>query len=364
MTTTATGLDHTRYEYGLIDRPDHPDFDAVYQCYQKCFPLPTEQESKENFLAILEDNKDAAKPGREMWVYIKDKRTGEVLGADNFDAFPAAGGHEINGTCQDIYMFVDEKYRRQGLYSRLVALREQATAQYLQEIGRVPDAQICTFAEQINPLMMSPAQYVEDSEAAIDQCVRRSIFERPIKTSEESDHREPGFRTIQMRYVQPPLEADGEVCDYLDYVVKMPDHRTTIPAEIVRGHLDQFFEKSFPEGTSLGTEGLAGMKRDLEVIREIPLESTGKFDDLGTQLSIGRLSQLPEAQHERRIGELFPELVQQHYGKGVSLDDAMTDFASIREKTGHTKGMSTPSAGGFRAAVDSQAGANSAQRQL
>lgn len=343
---TDTRFNGRRVESGMMDRPDHPDFDAVFSCYQKCFPLPTELESKENFQAVLAENQQGSKPGREMWVYLKDKVTGKVLGASNFAAFAAAPGHEIDGTCQDIYLFVDEKYRQQGISSMLIVLREQATANYLRELGVIDharQARIYTFAEQNNPLMMTPAQYCEDSQAAIDQCLRRSIFERPIRRGDDGD-RVPGFRTLRMRYVQPPLESEGEACDYLDYVVKLPDERTTVPAEIIRQHLDQFFAKCFPAGTSLEMPGVHGMRRDLETTRAIAMEPVGKFNRLAQHLSVDKLSSIPSESQNIRIGDLYPDLVEEHYGRGVTLAEAMESYSAIDEKNRDAQVSETSSA--------------------
>lgn len=331
MATSGDKLDKSKLEYGMLDGPDHPDFDKVYACYQKCFPLETEQESKENFLAILADNADTSKPGREMWVYVKDKTTGEVIGASNFDAFPATPGHDIDGTCQGIYMFVDEEHRRKGLFDVLINLREEAAGKYLRsEDPTLPDPpRLATFAEQNNPLMMTPAQYIEDSKAAVDQNERREIFEKR------------GFRTLEMRYVQPPLEAGGETCDYLDFVAKAPAGRDSLPTEIVRGHLDRFFQKSFSEGTSVDMECFDGMRRDLERA-EIPFEARGKFGAMREHLNVEKLEKLPAEHHDTLIGHLQPELVQRYYGgKDVTIEDAMDSAHAVKAKTGHSKNFTT-----------------------
>ncbi|MFZ4541796.1 MAG: hypothetical protein ACOYNL_08335 [Rickettsiales bacterium] len=290
---------------GVIDSPDNPDFDKIYECYSKVFTLPSERESKENFIEVLKRNADPevqASKAKEMWIYLRD-RSGRVVGASNIDVFAGSSGRGVDGTLQGIYTFVDPDYRNKGVFTRLVAEREKAAVNFCkQHYPNVADPQVITFVEQNSPMLMTAEEYLADNKAAgIDQCVRRTVFEKA------------GFRTAGFRYIQPDLEAVGGKgkCEYLDMQIKA---RTgSIPAATIREHLSRFFKLSFPAGTAIENSGLEAMNNSLPPKGEIHLAPPGMFATLSsTVVNENTLIKLkPEERHlplHQALAPYFPML--------------------------------------------------------
>lgn len=286
-----------------IDTPNDPRFDKVYDCYSKVFTLPSERESRENFEAILESNAEAevqAGKSKELWVYLQDEK-GNVVGAANFDVFAGSKAEGYDGTVHAIYVFVDPAYRQKGVFTRLNDEMHRAACEYIKEAMPEKTSQgelnVPILAEQNAPLRMTPEEYMADNEAAgIDQVQRRVVFENE------------GYRTLDCRYIQPPLSADQEACTYLDMVAR-PGRagEKTIPSSVIKEHLDRFFTLSFPEGTTRDSAELAEMNQSLEK-SEVALQPAGRFKNLRDQLNADMVTALPEAQQETPLGELKPEL--------------------------------------------------------
>ncbi len=264
--------DTTDYEILYINRADQmrnpetgeltPDFKAMYELYQRCFQLKEEQLSSDEFIDLVAKNTDGAN-AEEAWVGLKDK-TGKMIAASNYDAFKGTGTEGVNGTSHLIFTMVDPAHRQKGTFKALT----EASLQKVKEFTGNQGANIITFAEQNNPYLMTAEQYIADNEAAgIDQCARRHVFEQV------------GYRTLNMRYIQPPTES-GDANTYLDLVVQGADPKKPVPTGLIREHLNRFFELSFPEGTSVDHPEVAAMKRDLKAMETsgVAVAEVGKFN--------------------------------------------------------------------------------------
>lgn len=302
-------------KYETFDRPDHKDFSAIYDLYKKLYPLETEQESRENFEAYLKAN-GPKMPGKELWVYASDD-SGKIAGASNFNVYPAAPGHGVDAAALAIYTFVDKDERQKGIFKQLLKEQEKSAGEFLhsRDANAPKDPVVITFAEQNNPLMMTPRQYLEDTAAAMDQNLRRDVWEKE------------GFRTLKLRYVQPPLGPGEESCRYLDLVVKAPEGVNKIHADVVEKFLTDFMKQSMPEGTSFRLPSMKAVYADLQAAKQgdgmIELSPPGKFGAMMSNLNVETLSKLPEDQKDRLIGEIYPELTQQFFGQGAAIKDVM-----------------------------------------
>lgn len=298
-------MDINSLEIGFLDNRNHPDFNGIYDCYSKVFTLPTERESKENFLDILDRNEDPEVKGskaKEMWVYLKDPK-GEVVGASNFDVFAGSKTPGYHGTIQAVYDFVAPEYRGKGFYKKLIEAREKVAADYCRKLDPSLPAElnIPTLLEQNSPMLMTANEYLGDNEAAgIDQCERRTLFESL------------GFRTAKFRYIQPDLEEVGGEgkCTYLDTQVKAKGN--SIPASVVKEHLERFFKLSFLEGTDINNPGLEDMARSIPEKGDIQLLPKGVFKFLSQLVSEKWLKTLPEDQRDTPLHQVverqFPML--------------------------------------------------------
>ena len=271
----------------LLPVPERDVFDDIYETYQKCFPLKSEQESKANFQKILASNPKPEDPdarAKEMWVYLRDEK-GTILGASNFDVFAGTDTPGVDGTVHGIYMFVNPACREQGVFKRLVAEREKEARKFIRaKTGHAET--VVTFAEQNSPLLMTPREYLEDSSKVIDQCQRRIVFDRS------------SFDTLIFPYVQPELSEGQGACTYLDIVTKGYPKGKPIPSGLLKEHFSRFFELSFPEGTSIDHEHFKPALEALEAHEEVSLLSKGKsaegskFAELSNFLSIEKVKEM------------------------------------------------------------------------
>lgn len=286
---------------GSIDTPNHPDFDAIYDCYSKVFTLESERESRENFEAILDRNKAPkaiADKSKEMWIYLKNE-DGKVVGAANFDAFAGSKTEGYDGSVHAIYVFVDPAYRKQGIFTRLNDEMQQAACDYVKQV--IPNApekpNVPIIAEQNAPFRMTPEEYLADNEAAgIDQVVRRQVFEKEK------------YHTLDCRYIQPPLSEEQGACTYLDAVIRPgTDKANSVPSSFIKEHFDRFFSLSFPPGTTRQHPDLTEMNESLEA-PHIKMLPAGRFDGLGKHLNAKAMENLPEEHKETPVSDLFPTL--------------------------------------------------------
>lgn len=288
------------YEIVYINNADQakqsPDFDAMYDLYCTCFQLPEEQQSKEEFIELLGNNPTADR-AEEAWVGLKDKKTGAMAAAWNYDVFAGSRTDGVDGTIHDIFTMVHPDHREAGIFK----LAMEARLQKAREFAGNPEANLVAFAEQNNPFLMTANQYIDDTRGAIDQCKRRNIFEKL------------DYRTLDMRYLQPPLSEEGEPNTYLDLVVKgAKDGR--VASDTVREHMDRFFKLSFPEGTTLDHPDIAAMKHDLDHNESFRVNPPDKFRKLSGVFNVENLEQLPENMKDTRLGELYHFMAKSHFG--------------------------------------------------
>ena len=291
---------------GTIDKPGEKIFDEVYNCYSKVFTLESERESRENFEAILASNTDesiVAGKSKEMWVYLQNEE-GTVVAASNFDCFAGNKAEGIDGTIHAIYVFVAPEFRQAGVFERLNEEMLKAAADYTKSVipGTPEKPVIPIIAEQNAPFRMTAEEYLADNEAAgIDQVVRRVVFERK------------GYRTLDCRYIQPPLSEEQGACTYLDMVARTSPDVKSLPSAAIKEHLERFFTLSFPEGTTLDHPDIAEMKASLDSMKDVKFNPPGKFTPLIGKLNVEDLAKLPE--QDKPLGEVYPDLFAQYQGK-------------------------------------------------
>lgn len=229
---------------GLIlratERPESTLLDHFFAGYDRAFVLPDEREDLDGFRACLALNPVSrhrfGRFHREMVVIIDDAASGELLGGANFLATripDCPAGHPPVAVALN-YLFVEAAARGRGLARRLKG-----------EVGRLanmavgaPDeaAPPALFIEQNDPLRLSDADYVADSEhAGIDQIDRLAVWARM------------GAVLVDFAYVQPPLSADQECDDGLAYAV-MNVALESVDAAYLRAHLESFFGISVLKG--------------------------------------------------------------------------------------------------------------------
>jgi GNAT superfamily N-acetyltransferase/uncharacterized protein (DUF2249 family) len=289
------------YEIVYLHRPEQmrtpsgeltPDFKAIYDLYCRCFRLQEEQLPAEEFIDLVTRNAHFT-DAEEAWVGLK--KNGKLVAAANYGVYAGTGTPGIDGTIHDIFTMVDPESRQQGVFRALLDARMAKAKSF---VGK-EDAHLVAFAEQNNPLLMTASQYMEDTKAALDQCIRRTVFEKQ------------GYRTLGFRYLQPPL-GSGEANTYLDLVVQGAPG-DTLPSALVKEHLSRFFAQSFLEGTTLEHPTVSAMANDLSSREQLRLERAGKFEKLGRVLNMSTMERLPEGQQDRLLGDVFPRLTQEHF---------------------------------------------------
>lgn len=265
-------LEHARHTFQnslkvtIIDNPaDHGAtalMTQMYSLYEKIFPIAEEREELDKLLSLMEKNHDrklqaSGAPFREQWIVVQDEKTGEVVAARNVITFSAAKdkevSKEIDGTQHLIYGFVDPRFRSMGLGDFTMGIAEDQARKFLATTykGRSADSMdMVQISEQNAPLLMSmESMLVDTAGAKTDQFWRREYYESL------------GFRELSFDYIQLPLEprADsGEPSDELNLItrgVPAPDGgrglktvMTDIPANSVRFHLYNFFDRSVAAG--------------------------------------------------------------------------------------------------------------------
>ncbi len=307
---------HTDFIEFNIDSITHPDLPQIFEDSKKVFTLPGEYASDEEMLAALARNlgrnSDVAfqkkyGPCKEMWICLKTAN-GKLVGATNFDIFAGSSAKGIDGTLQGIFIFVNPSFQGQGIREKLFQLREEAAKNFIRETNAdAPDhPTLLTFVEQHSPLLMTPEEYKQDSEASIDQIYRRNLYEKH------------GFKTINMRYIQPPMKQGDEPSNVLDLCVKGAS-KDSLPVSVVKEHLKRYFALSFPDDITFSHPTLVAMKKDLDdnLERNFVLFKPGKFTTFAKQAGIlttlGATIQLPETKRHTPLGKIFGAAAGQFY---------------------------------------------------
>lgn len=287
----------------------NPLFDKVYELYERSFTLKEEQQAKEDFLGYLGNNVTKAKGGvEEAWVALRDKTTGDILGALNYNKLRGNADPAVAGSVHDIFLMTDAKHRRQGV-SRMLLDESMAKTREFIGLEKGEKAIVPRIAEQNNMLLMTPNEYLADTESAgIDQVVRRVAFEGL------------DYRTAEARYLQAPPTPDMAVNEYLDLVVKLEDGQT-ISGKALADHTKRLFHGPSFDGVNL--KKLPEVAATLEAMERIPtvkMRQEGGFKKLQDVINPETVAQLAAdpAKADTRIGELLPRVSQKYFGDRVT----------------------------------------------
>ncbi len=249
-------LDHraTTDEGLLVEATVSPDSSILptfYAGYDAAFVLPNEKEAYDGFAKCLALNSGDAYlrlsqlygAFREVVMVARDATSGAMVGGANFIAVPLqhdGGVLSINLN----YVFVASDRRRRGHFKGLVAAIGEVAAGLFEPAGALLPRLI--FIEQNDPLQMSRADYMRDTQhAGIDQMTRIRLWTAL------------GAQIIDFPYVQPPLSAGQAPDGSLVYAV-LGVKADTLDACLLRAHLLRFFGISVLKGGDPLADAVAG----------------------------------------------------------------------------------------------------------
>jgi hypothetical protein len=285
--------------------PDSPILQTFFAGYDAAFVLPNEREEHEGFIKCLALNFGASyarlaglygafrevvlvarePPGGAM---VSGAIGGAMIGGANLIAFPLRlNGEEVLSINLN-YVFISSNQRRRGYFKRLVAavgavaagFFDPATAQLPQLI----------FIEQNDPMQMSRADYVRDTQhAGIDQLTRIRLWTGL------------GAKIIDFPYVQPPLSADQAPEGTLLYGVLGADG-DALDACLLHAHLTRFFAISVLKGEDPLANTIAAAQ-----LRELAARCRlGAAIPLLTAASLPALMpEAPDAKHRQSLREII-----------------------------------------------------------
>lgn len=240
--------------FDLIDDAGDPNLRRFYALYEKIFTLEDERESYDGFDEVFGFNRDSrllAKFGffNESAICVSDAESGELVAATNFTIYelPAQvrDATGIDGTGHVVYLFVRPDFRMLGVASRLLRVMKRY-CQNLLHGKRGADAllsppaagrRILHLCEQNAPEQMTLAEYIEDNRhARIDQCERLVWWHNQ------------GYRRLDFRYIQPPLDDTKAPCTNLTLNLEVDAGVDSVPTALVRAHLERFLSISVLKG--------------------------------------------------------------------------------------------------------------------
>ena len=257
-----------------------------------------------------------------MMLYAKNVE-GQIVGV-NYSALLAGNDAPgIDGSVHATFGFVPQEFRAHGMLAALIEQHEKAAKQFVRDhIPNAPaDPHIITFLEQNDPLLMTPAQYTADTESSgLDQCARRIMFENR------------GYKTLGMRYIQPPIETGMEPANALALLIKGVDGET-VPTAAVESHLRNWFELVFPEGTTLDHPSCAPMKACLSNGGSISLLPPGRFQHMAANINEQAIKRIPKQDAQTPLGELYPAVAAEFYGEHISQFADQLPTASTKATT-------------------------------
>jgi hypothetical protein len=223
----------------ITDRKDSI-LHEFYHLFEDVFTLEDEREPIEGFQEVLRFNSDMNAqaefgPFLEPIFVLREPKTKELVAAANaaFYAYPERGkGYKFDASCQLNFILVREDLRGLGLANELLRILERdLTAFANRYCGQSRTFITC---EQNNPARMNEEQIIVDARAALIDPYDRTLW-----------WRRRGFSRLDFPYVQPPLSAEQETCDYLDYYVRIgggaTPEETSLPAAVLLEHLRRFF---------------------------------------------------------------------------------------------------------------------------
>jgi GNAT superfamily N-acetyltransferase len=245
--------------------PGHALVEEFYAGFDRAFVLANEKESLEGIRQCLQLNASAdgerlaRRWGRvREYVSVADAK-GRVIGGANFivSATQPAG----NGTAAPAilvhlnYVYVLPEARGAGHLRRIVeavaraastfaASRPSAPLSLLQRLfgrSRAPWPRPLIFIEQNDPYRLSAEDYAADTaQAGIDQFTRIAVWSAL------------GARVVDFPYVQPALSQEQEPDPNLVLAVMGCDG-ASLPAALLKAHLERFFAISVLKGRELNT---------------------------------------------------------------------------------------------------------------
>lgn len=239
----------------LIDSPGDANLSRFYWLYETIFTLPEERESFEGFEQVFGFNRDTRLLKRfgffhESAICASDPASGQLVAAVSVVTYEmpmavrAATG--VDGTGHVVYLFVRPDFRMLGIASRLMRVMKRYCNNLL--LGRRGmdalmspagvEKKIYYLCEQNAPEKMTAAEYLADgTHAGIDQCDRLVWW------------LDQGYRRLDFRYVQPPLDAATGPCTNLTLNAEVEPDRQSLPSALVQAHLERFFSISVLKGS-------------------------------------------------------------------------------------------------------------------
>lgn len=228
------------------DSGEGPVFEQFFEGYDRAFVLPDEKEDREGLATCLALNQGAghakllARFGlfRELCVTAHDSGTGAFVGGANFIAVPHdAPDGKRTITANLNYIFITPEARGKGRFRALNgAVRDLIGSLFPISDGE-PAARVLIFIEQNDPFRMSVEAYTHDTAyTGMDQFDRLRIWAKL------------GAKVVDFPYVQPALSVDQEADDTLVYSLLGADTEASLPADILRHHLERFFHISVLKG--------------------------------------------------------------------------------------------------------------------
>lgn len=270
----------------LIDGSGSHHLKRFYELYEKIFTLPDERESYEGFDEVFGFNRDERLLSRfgffdESALCVSDGETNELVAAVNFttyempsDVRTATG---VDGSSHVVYLFVRPDFRMLGVASRLMRVMKQYSENLLQgrrgmdAVTSTPTLgkKIYRVCEQNAPEKMTLVEYIKDNQhAKIDQC------ERLIWWLNQ------GYRRLDFRYVQPPLDATKEPCTSLTLNIEVDPAQKSVPSVLVRAHLERFLSISVLKGADATLDAsYVAMLTELSEKPTITLSGTREYYD-------------------------------------------------------------------------------------
>lgn len=240
--------------------PQSPVLHRFFEGYDRAFILPDEREEFDGFvqcLALNATHRNAYHRRHcEIAMTFEDAH-GVLLGGANFLAATTAGKASIPATIALNYVYVEAAARGRGLLRHILAdVRSTAlTVLDLDPAGAAP----VLFIEQNDPLRLTPEAYAADSaHSGLDQVDRLTIWARI------------GARVVDFPYVQPALSADQSPDDGLIYAAIGYPH-DTMPALLLRDHLQSFFGISVLKGEAEAPDGPAARQLAALAARNDPV---------------------------------------------------------------------------------------------
>lgn len=224
-------------------------FEQFFEGYDRAFVLPDEKEDREGLATCLALNQGAgyarlsARFGlfRELCLTAFDRVSGTFVGGANFIAVPydaADGSRTITANLN--YIFIAPEARGKGRLRVLNGAIRDLIGNLFPNSDGEPAARVLIFIEQNDPFRMSAEAYAHDTAyTGMDQFDRLRIWAKL------------GAKVVDFPYVQPALSADQGADNTLVYSVLGADSEASLPADILRHHLERFFHISVLKGEEL-----------------------------------------------------------------------------------------------------------------